>query len=294
MIRDLIALVRLKKEITKDSIEANEPLLEYFKIKYPQLIRAYLHWFGDQRTINAASITKTFNEAICDLENQEFDSVRRDISYFAGATARISDDLTDNKEIDPHHVFLLNSQNENSYSNSLGLFYALNLGLESLLPFDYLYRFRETKNRYNQSQVDSLRLFEKDVTYKEIIDIKNRTGGYSAFLLYTFMFPEIEDPSVGFNGDYNPNGNLPITKEGALYNLGAWLSRIDDLYDKVLDNRRGMKQLATEGLVTWKELKLETQYTFDGLGQFYPYDKSQFFRMRFKPFTNKFVSYLFN
>jgi len=294
MIKQFRDLLRLKEETKHCAQEAELVLSNYIKQNYLNLFNEYISWFGQKRNINAAVLTRTINAAVCDLEERVFDENKKYLSFFAGATARMSDDLLDNGIVQPEEVYLLhNAPTRNGKTDSLRLFYALDSGLADLLPQDFSQDFENVIWQFNQSQTDSLRLLKGELTSQELIDIKNRTGGYSALLLYSFLFPEFGDLSKNSVGNYNPSGNPPRTKTEALYNFGAWLSRVDDLWDKSYDKKKGMRQLATEGIVSWKGLKPETEYTFHGLSLFYPPERIQVFREKFKPLTSRVLAKLF-
>jgi len=294
MIKQFRDLLRLKEEAKHCAQEAELVLSNYVKQNYLDLLEEYVSWFDQKRNINAAAITKIINAAVCDLEGRVFDENKKYLSFFAGATARMSDDLLDNGIVQPEEAYLLhNTPVKKGKTLSLRLFYALDSGLADLLPQDFSQDFENVIQQFNQAQADSLRLLKGELTSQELIDIKNRTGGYSALLLYSFLFPEFGDLSRDSVGNYNSSGNPPRTKTEALYNFGAWLSRVDDLWDKPYDKKKGMRQLATEGIITWRGLKPETEYTFRGLSLFYPHERVQVFRGRFKPLTSKVLAKLF-
>lgn len=283
-------LRRLFKAIKSCSYKAKLELSNYINQNYPDLSEEYAIWFCKERNINAAIGTKVINEAVCGLEGRIFDDHKKTLSFFAGATARMSDDLLDNGIVRAKEVFLLdNDPTRTARISSLRLLYALENRLADLLPPNFSSDFRNIISLFNQAQADSAMLLKSEVTPREIIDLKNRTGGYSVLLLYSFLFPELGDLNLDFKQSYYPNGNVPRTKQEALYNFGAWLSRVDDLLDKPYDKKIGMKQLATEGLITWRKLKQETEYTFHGLSSFYPLDRVKEFREIFEPFTSAFV-----
>ncbi len=288
MLDDIRNLSMLRKNASEYSEEAVRIFNEYIKGSYPNLLEEYNSWIGNRRTIDPAVF---INETLCDLEGRVFDGNRKIVSFFAGAAGGISDGLVDSGSVEPSEIFLLNTdgyRNKTERDQHLKLFYAFNDGLANLLPVTFCRDFINVLKEYNQAQADSIRLFDKETSCEEIIDIKNRAGGYSVILLYGFLFPEAGDLSMNLTECYDPNGDLAKTKCEALYNFGAWLSRVDDLWDESHDKKKGMKQLATERCVTWGSLKQETDYTFNGLSRYYPSKRvARIFIEKFNPLTNK-------
>lgn len=294
MLHEMVSLFRLRRETSRSAEEAMRVLECYIRNNHPDLEKEYMLWFTQRRNINVAGFTRLINKSLCDLEGGVFDEHKKQVSFFAGAAARVADDLIDTRTVAPEEVYLLNSNENNGKDTpSLRLFHALDNGLESLLPQNFRSDFKNVIKEFNQAQGDSVRLLDEDVSLEDLVSIRDRVGGYSVLLLYGFVFPEEGDLSEGLAGSYDPNGSLPETKAEALYNFGAWLSRTDDLWDMPYDKRIGMKQLATEGCVTWSSLKQETKYTLEGLGLYYPEEKVRRFRETYRPATSRVISMLF-
>lgn len=295
MLRDIINLVKWYREIPRSAQEAADILDSYIKKTNPNLLDECNRFFSESKNINVTVLAQTIGEAVCNLENEPFDENKRQISIFAGATARVSDNLLDNRVLSPEKVFLLNLRSRENTKDSIPnqkLFYALDDRLTELLPSNFILDFRQVIELYNQAQADSVKLFEQ-IDREDIISIKDRAGGYSALLSYSFLFPKFGDPTLNLIGCYEPHNRVfPKTKAEALYNFGAWLSRIDDLCDEPYDKKICMKQLATEGCVTWDSLRQETDYTFGGLKYFYLKEKVERFREVFKPFDSRILTSL--
>ena len=215
-------------------------------------------WLPKRRLMDPAIF---ISKAICNLEGHIYGERELRISVLAGSAAAVSDDLIDSKSNIPcNRLRLLEDYGRNVESGSLGLFRAFNQGLLGTLPTDFREQFKETIRQYNKAQEDSAILFYPLITRDEVMDIKDRAGGYSILLLHAMMFPN--EGVMVTNPNYQRN---PITKQESLYNYGAWLSRVDDLWDATKDGSRGMKQLATERIVTWESLPTETQRMKKGL-----------------------------
>ncbi len=220
-------------------------------------------WLPKRRLIDPAIF---INRAICDLEDHVYGELELRISVLAGSTAAVSDDIIDSQSNIPYEKLrLLGDYKENLESGNLGLFYAFNQSLVRVLPFDFRERFKEIINQYNMAQEDSSKLFDPSITKEEIIDVKDRAGGYSILLLHAMMFPD--EPVMMYNPKYLRH---PTSKQETFYIFGAWLSRVDDLWDIRKDKLNGMKQLATERIVTWKSLSSETQRMKECLEAFFP------------------------
>ncbi|MBA7576811.1 hypothetical protein ES708_18653 [subsurface metagenome] len=136
---------------------------------------------------------------------------------------------------------------------------------------------------YNLAQKDSRQLFNQNISKERIIEIKDKTGGYAILLLKAMIFPENDFEENDFVYTENPK-----TKNEALYSFGAWLSRIDDLWDIEKDNLIGLKQLATERVVTWDSIISETEKMKNGLKEYYPSSKvNQVIQKYFAPLIDK-------
>ncbi len=213
------------------------------------------------------------NESICDLEDILFKDRYFAVSVFAGAAGAISDDLIDNANLDSYsQIALLIPELERPVPNSdrTGLLHAFNSGLINLLPAHFIEKSNYVIRGYNKAQIDSLRLSNPKIKNAEIIDIKNRAGGYSVLFLYSLLFPKRVSTLNGVDEKYDPSERFNPSKNKAFYDYGAWSSRIDDLWDEVKDRARKMKQLATEGCITWNSIKKESKYVFEGLALYYP------------------------
>jgi len=231
-------------------------------------------WLPKRRLVDPAIF---INRAICDLEGHVYGEQELKILALAGSAAAVSDDLIDSKSDIPYEKLrLLGNYEGIEESGNLGLFYAFNQGLLEALPVNFRKKFKEMIREYNKAQEDSARFFNPLITREEITDIKDRAGGYSILLLHAIIFPN-ESITVS-NPDYK---RYPKTKQEALYNHGAWLSRIDDLWDIEKDRARGMKQLATEGIITWESLSDETQRMREGLEAHFPKDRVRMVMKRY-------------
>lgn len=220
-------------------------------------------WLTQRRLIDPAIF---INRAMCDLEEKMFGDCELKVSVLAGAAAAIADDVLDFRQrTDYINLFLFGDHQETGERGELDLFYAFNQGLISLLPADFRNRFGRVIMEYNRAQQDSITLFSSKITREDIIDIKDRAGGYSVLLLHAMIFPDetVEVTNLNYQ-------KRPATKQEALYNYGAWLSRVDDLWDIRGDSSKGMRQLATEGIVSWNSLPMETERMKTGLNKYYP------------------------
>lgn len=294
MIKQIKTLLQQRKETRECAQEAMLDLGGYVQREFPHLIEEYNGWFTQRRNINAAVLTKAINEVVFDLEGKIFDEHKKQISFFAAASARIADDVLDEGLAKPEETYFLSTNPiKRNSASALLLLDALENRLRILLPKDFCQRFNETIRRYNQAQIESLELANPALSKGRLVDLKDRTGGYSALLLYSFMFPELDDSASIIAGCYNPLGNLPQTKMDAIYNWGSWLSRIDDLWDVKGDRQRGLKNLASDGLVNWRSFKQDERYVFGGLKLYYPTEKVDKVQERFQLMTNWILMKLF-
>lgn len=224
----------------------------------------YENWKKTYR-LNTVAISGFLADQLCKLEGEKFDYEKRKIAYFGASAACISDDLID-KGIKDFKSFRLFSKKQSGNE----LFDMFNSNLMKLLPEGFAEKFRNIIGFYNYSQEQTSNLL-KDIESSEVLKIKNNTGGFPLILLDRMMFPEKEDLPNDFHPNYDSiKKTLPLSKDEAIFNYGAMISRIDDLNDLEWDFAEGRKSLATEGLVTWKSLKEEFNYVRGGLRDFYP------------------------
>lgn len=231
--RYLIISERILREITPDS-----------------LIRDLESWLKKRRFIDPAIF---ISRALFTLEGRLFGEEELGIAAIAGAAAAISDDLVDNKTEIPYERIELLQRHDTRKEDLLGLFDTFNHTLLDNLPATFQDKYKRIIFKYNEAQRDSAKLFEKSITIKEIKDIKNRAGGYSILLLHAMMFAR------DFEKGGMPYSETQRRKFLTLYSFGALLSKIDDLWDEDKDRKRGIKQLATEGIITWQKLNEETE-----------------------------------
>lgn len=246
--------------LAEDYLAQSEGILRGFVPE--KLLPVFENWLTQRRLMDPAIF---INRAMCDLEGRIFGDHELKVSVLAGSAAAIADDVLDSKQgTDYSNLFLFGDHKETGERRELNLFYALNQGLMSVLPVDFRSRFGRAIMEYNRAQQDSINLFNSEITLEGITDIKDRAGGYSILLLHAMVFP---DETVGVT---NPNyQKRPTTKQEALYDYGAWLSRVDDLWDIRSDSSKRMRQLATEGIVSWDSLPMETERMKAGLNNYY-------------------------
>jgi len=242
-------------------------------IDYPEYASFCEAWKKTYR-LNTVACSSFIAKQFFKLEGVQFDEELRKRVYVASATACVSDDLTDGSDqIDPKEVFLLDRKNHRNKTANIGqqFFYALHSGLVGILPQDFEFKFEQLIKRYNQYQ-EKGRGLNSDISPEEIIRIKNGTGGFPFLLLYAISFPEVDDLPASFESDYSLH-SLPETKEGAIFNYGSMLSRLDDLDDLKYDSRKNRKSLATERLTSWREIGNDIEYVRSGLERFYPKER---------------------
>ena len=249
------------RELAKSYLEQS---VDFIRDVVPRRLLAELDaWLPKRRLLDPAIF---INRAICDLEDHVYGERELKISILAGSTAAVSDDIIDSQsDISHNKLRLLEDYERSVEGGNLGLFYAFNQGLLRVLPSDFRARFKEIIDQYNRAQEDSAKLFDPSITKGEIIDIKNRAGGYSILLLHAMI--SSGERIIVDNLDYL---RYPMTKQEALYTYGAWLSRVDDLWDIRKDRLKWMKQLATERIITWESLPSETQRMKEGLETHFP------------------------
>lgn len=248
--------------------KADERLRGYIETTNPALIKAFDEWASVKRNINCPAFVSLLGERFCELEKKVFDLNKRDVTFFAGAAGRISDDLIDDEEISAEEVYFLGDNKRESGNEKQLLFYRFNNKLISLLPKDFRERFSNIIRLFNDAQRDGSYLNEES-SFQRIKDIKDRIGGYPLLLLYSLMNCE-EDLSLDFSPNYNSqNWNLPETKGEAIFNLGVFMSRADDVYDKDFDKKQGIKSIATESYFGWEDVRRDIKYIETGLEKFY-------------------------
>jgi hypothetical protein len=275
---DLKYIIKTYQTILKRTSEADTILLHWIKEKSPNLRGVYDDWRSIKRNIHCPAMTSMWAEHYCFLEGEPYTVSRKNIAFFAGAAARISDDLTDSREVKPEEVFLLDSRKFNYATNNMQqqLFYSFNRGLEELmLSTNFKTQYKETIDAYNKAQLESLKLLLSPCpTPNEIIRIKNNTGGYPALLLYAMTLLPENDPVVGFEPTYDANNRIiPESKTEAIFNMGVFISHWDDLYDAKIDIEDGIRSLVTEGILDEKSARKEADYVEECLRKFYPQQK---------------------
>lgn len=238
------------------------------------------NWLPKRRLIDPAIF---ISRAICDLESKVFGKRELYLTAIAGSAMALSDDIIDSQsEITYDKVKLLENHESNYENGLLGLFKAFNYKLIRILPPDFRWEFEEIIKHYNLAQEESMKLFSPTISREEIASIKDRAGGYSVLLLHAMMYPE--EKSITKTPIYL---DTPSSKQEALYSYGAWLSRVDDLWDLEKDKSKGMKQLATEGIITWDSLPFETQKMKNCLRHFFPINTvNKFVEKHYSPLIN--------
>jgi len=254
----------------------------------PNLIDYLNSWLTQRRLIDPAIF---INKSLCLLEGAPFGGRELEISVYAGSVAAVSDDLIDRcgfKALD--RVALFTQSNEEFDLEGIYLLDFFNRKLKEMLPLDFTKKFRKIIFEYNRAQKDSRRLFDDFISPQELIDIKDRAGGYSVLLLHAMLFPDIELHQEEYPPVFDQRS---ITQ--SLYLFGAWLSKIDDLWDETKDRSVGMKQLATEGIVTWESLKVETNRVLGYLKSYYPETRvREMFQRYYAPLADKDMAVKYN
>ncbi len=265
---EILKAVKQTKSLKNEARMILSKTLEHF----PSLKSEYETWSKTFR-LNSVACSAYITGQLCYLEGREFSLDKRTRVYVVAAAACIADDLIDKENIDPKTLTFFDSRNHSTPENSQqALFYIFHSELEGLLPKNFKLRFNELIKRCNQAQEQG-RSLNTQLKPEEIIEIKDHTGGYPALLLYKITFPDTERIE-SFKPDYSPLKNTPpVSKEHAIFNLGAMLSRLDDLSDLKTDRENNQRSLASENLVTWKSFKDDVKYTKEGLKLFYPTKK---------------------
>lgn len=245
---DQAHLLRLREDGKRYQV-ASSPII---RAAVPQYLWDDLDaWLRKRRLMDPAVFISL---ALCDLERLEFDAQRFERAVLAGAAAAIADDLIDVQSGVPYEeTELFRNSHQRHTRGVLGVFAAVNRGLIVSVGPGFCRRFAAIINAYNQAQMDSAQLSTPSTSPTDILDIKTRAGGFSVLLLYALMFPQWDDAVSDVALVEEPG-----SQSEALYGFGAWLSRVDDLWDVDKDRAQGIRQLATEGLVTWNTLPGET------------------------------------
>lgn len=248
----------------------------------PEILHCLNDWLPHRRLIDPAIF---INKFLCLLEEKSFRRRELEISIYAGSVAAVSDDLIDKYGFELlDRIALFTPSKDNVCLEEICLFDFFNKKLKEKLPRDFIEKFREAIYEYNQVQKETSRLFDTSLTPQELIDIKNRAGGYSVLLLYAMLFPNTEKLII-------PPSSISL----ALYNFGAWLSMVDDLWDETKDRICGMKQLATEKIVTWESIQEETSKILADLKIFYPYKTvDAAFNRYYLPLVNRDMAMKYN
>ncbi len=285
-------LLRIRSKASESSL-LSERILREFIANYHDLSDEFNSWLYERRMIDPAIFLAG---SLCDLEGAAFEDNIFSVSVFAGASGTIADDIIEENAFeDTTQVELLTNQTHRSIPNSkkMELFYAFDTGLNHLLPTGFARYNNEIISRYNKAQIDSRKLFCPSVTKEDVIDIRNRVGGYTLILLHGLLFPDRISSIKDVNEEYKQSP--PLSKSQALYNFGAWTNRVDDLWDEEKDRKIGMKQLATEGCITWDNLPIETRYVSIGLSLYYPKDNvDKVFKEYFAPLLDKSIADKYN
>ena len=264
----LIDLLKAKQRISCFKTEAEQVLRELIG-KSDDLSTVYEKWRKTFR-LNTVACSAFTAYNFCEFEGTEFDEVKRRRVYVASATACIADDLMDSPACpDARQYYLFDiQQDEQVISTTENLFYFFHTELEKLAGDSFASRQSVLIKRFNKVQEAGSKL-NKGMDKDEVIRVKDGTGGYSALLLYAITLPESDALPV----DFIPQYNLmipPSTKSHAIFNYGAFLSRLDDLNDKYWDRSEGRISLASEGHISWSSLQQDIDYLRTGLSQFYP------------------------
>lgn len=277
-------LVSIRAEARHYYEISEELLINYIRHSFPLLIEPVKSWLRNRRRIDPAVFIAC---TLCEFEGTPFDSVRRATAILAGAAAGMADDLIDERRAAAQDVRLLTSYSQaNRPGHELALFDAFNAGLRAKLSREFCDRNGALIHEYNRAQIDTGMLLDAAVDRVVVINTKDRVGGYSTLLLHAMMFPDESIACDHVEEEYRPE-HVP-TKTQALYNFGAWLSRVDDLWDEENDRDRGIKQLATEGIVTWDDLPALTARTFAGLQKYYsPHRVETVLFSRFTPLISE-------
>lgn len=236
----------------------------------PEVLPFYEDWKKTYR-LNTVVCSAYLSKQFCRLEGNSFDEELGKRVYIASAAACVSDDLTDkSNQTDLAEVYLLDKRNHKDKPDNVEqqFFYALHSRFLHLIPSNFEVRFKNLIERYNQYQ-EMGRNLTTSIRPEEIVRIKNGTGGFPFLLLYAITFPETNDLPVDFEPVYS-HQFLPDTKQKAIFNYGAMVSRLDDLDDLEYDSRENRKSLATEGLTNWREIRGDVECVRRGLERFYP------------------------
>ena len=260
-------LFKIREKSIRYSGRSKKELAYFINNEYPHLHDEFEVWSKNRRMIDPAVF---LGESICDLEGILFGDNYWKVSIFAGAAGEISDDLIDNGEFkENNQVSLLTPERYRSppETKRMELFYAFDKKLGELMPSNFQNNWEKVIRGYNQSQLDSLELFNPSIGGRDIIDIRDRVGGYTLLLLHGLLLPEHLNLNEQVNEKYVPSSYS--SKNQVLYNYGAWTNRVDDLWDEQKDKKKNMKQLATEGCIDWKSLQIETKQVFNSLANYY-------------------------
>ncbi len=285
----IVRLLQLKKELQLYGRDARKVLEDYFQDNCPELHNHSRLWLQNRNNVVTTAGTGLLHKVICDVEGVPFHKHRRRVSYFMGASLRICDDLVEEGNVEPQELYFFQNTTCDTQDLRMTLFHSLNSELLELLPNTFTHDFEGLIKKLNTAQEEGKR-FSGDLDPKELIDIKNRLGGYFILLFYGMMFSDRKMKDV--YEVYNLTEKLPSTREQAWFNFGAWFSRVDDLLDEKSDREHGIKQLATEGLTSWKSLRHEAEYVFNGLATQYPCYQVERVKQKLQPFTSRLIKLL--
>lgn len=265
MVNNELKLLKIQEEAQEYFEESKRLFRIYINNEYSHLKQENEEWLKNRRKIDPALF---INKFLCSIEGVLLKGRNLEVTLYAGAAAAISDDLLDkNGTLSPDRLSLF-TQQKKTLSKRESLFNAFNSKLIKLLPPYFPTKFDYIIQKYNQVQIDTIKLFNPEIDKEDIVNIKDRAGGYSILLLHNILFPERRQRYQELNEKYSPY-SVPNSVTQALYNFGSWLSRVDDLWDRVKDSEQGMKQLATEDCITWDRIQPETKEVFENLTRFY-------------------------
>lgn len=287
-ISSIIDYHRLDRRASNAIKLAQNTLTQYITDKQPDLIEEYGKWSAIPRNMNNIAIGEILEEELCKLEDMVFDDGKRQISIFVTASGRIFDDLLDEGTLNPKEIplYLKTGKFYTQQNPSKELLYALGHRTYELLPSDFKLKNKQFIDLFFTTQVDSLKLKDKNISREEVVSIRDRKWGYYILFLYTLLCPQSNDPTIGLTPCYDFNNNItPATKSGAIFNLGAWFSRWDDLDDFDRD-KENIKQLVTEGCISWDGLGRELEYVSTGLEKFYSPEKVKPFKQLLRTASN--------
>jgi hypothetical protein len=266
-----IQLYKTVRRFKKSERESREMLHSFASEETPELESQYIEWSNNNSVIGSVAAVPVLGKEFCKLEDRNYDKQEKIKMTLLGAVSRLINDLCGGKIVGPRESSLYFQEGKvdltGDWRKKFG--YELGLELERNLPLEFRETHASLVDALNKVMIENESLTSKETSKEDIVRIRNLKGGLYNLAIYSTLFPEFGDPLSRLS-TYVPNRkDLPETKEQALFNLGAFFTKLDDFFDAKQDSVWGIRQQFTEGVLTVKDLDEELQFANRGLRKHY-------------------------